>query len=44
MKRILFEDFMKKYNINPNTVKESHLQRVYNYPIYQHILFIKYKI
>ena len=29
-----FKDFMEKYNLNNNTMKESQLQRVYNYPIY----------
>ena len=34
MKIINFKDFMKKYNLKNNTMNESQLQRVYNYPIY----------
>ena len=34
MKLLNFEDFMTIYNIKNNTMKESDLQRVYNYPIY----------
>ena len=33
MKNLNFKDFMKKYNLKNYTVKESQLQRVYNYPI-----------
>ena len=29
-----FKDFMKEYNLKKNTMKESQLQKVYNYPIY----------
>ena len=29
-----FKDFMKKYNIKNNTINESQLQKIYNYPIY----------
>ena len=29
-----FEDFMKKYNLKTDTMKESQLQKVYNYHIY----------
>ena len=25
---------MEKYNLKNDTMKESHIQRVYNYPIY----------
>ena len=34
MKILNFNDFMKKYNLKNNTMNESQLQRVYNYPIY----------
>ena len=34
MKVLYFEDFMKKYNIKNDTIKESQLQKVYNYPVY----------
>ena len=34
MKILNFKDFMKKYNLKNNTMNESQLQRVYNYPIY----------
>ena len=34
MKVLNFKDFMKKYNLKNNTMNESELQRVYNYPIY----------
>ena len=34
MKVLNFKDFMKKYNLKNNTMNESQLQRVYNYPIY----------
>ena len=34
MKLIIFKDFMKKYNLKNETMNESELQRVYNYPIY----------
>ena len=29
-----FKDFMKKYNLKNNTMNESELQKIYNYPIY----------
>ena len=29
-----FKDFMKKYNLDDNTMTESELKRVYNHPIY----------
>ena len=29
-----FKDFMKKYNLKNDTMNESQLQRIYNYPIY----------
>ena len=34
MKVLNFKDFMKKFNLKNNTMNESELQRVYNYPIY----------
>ena len=34
MKVLNFKDFMKKYNLKNDTMNESQLQRVYNYPIY----------
>ena len=34
MKILTLKDFMKKYNLKNNTMNESQLQRVYNYPIY----------
>ena len=34
MKILNFKDFMKKYNLKNNTMKESQLQRIYNHPIY----------
>ena len=34
MKILTFEDFMKKYDLKNDTMNESDLQRVYNYPIY----------
>ena len=34
MKIIGFKDFMKKYNLKDDTMNESELQKVYNYPIY----------
>ena len=34
MKKLIFKDFMKKTNLKNDTMNESHLQRVYNYPIY----------
>jgi len=34
MKVLNFENFMKKYNLKNDTMNESQLQRVYNYPIY----------
>ena len=33
MKILNFKDFMNKYNVKNNTMNESELQRVYNYPI-----------
>ena len=32
MKLINFEDFMTKYNLKNDTINESELQRVYNFP------------
>ena len=29
-----FKDFMKKYKLKDDTMNESQLQKVYNYPIY----------
>ena len=34
MKILNFKDFMKKYNLKNNTMNESDLQKIYNYPIY----------
>ena len=34
MKILKLEDFMKKYNLKNDTLNESHLQRIYKYPIY----------
>ena len=34
MKVLNFENFMEKYNLKNNTMNESELQRVCNYPIY----------
>ena len=34
MKILTFEDFLKNYNLKNNTMNESELQRIYNYPIY----------
>ena len=34
MKILSFKDFMKKYNLENDTMNESELQRVYDYPIY----------
>ena len=34
MKVSKFEDFMKKYNLKNDTMNESQLQKIYNYPIY----------
>ena len=34
MKSLNFKDFMKKYNLKNDTMNETELQRVYNYPIY----------
>ena len=34
MKILNFKDFMKKYNLKDDTMNESQLQRIYNYPIY----------
>ena len=34
MKILNFKDFMKKYNLKNDTMNESQLQRIYNYPIY----------
>ena len=33
MKILNFEDFMKKYNLKDDTMTESKLQKVFNYPI-----------
>ena len=29
-----FKDFMKKYNLKNDTMNESQLQKIYNYPMY----------
>ena len=34
MKVLNFKDFMKKYILKNDTMNESELQNVYNYPIY----------
>ena len=34
MKVLNFEHFMKKYSLKNDTMNESELQKVYNYPIY----------
>ena len=34
MKVLNFEDFMKKYKLKNDTMNESQLQKIYNYPIY----------
>ena len=34
MKVLNFRDFMKKYNLKNDTMNESQLQKIYNYPIY----------
>ena len=34
MKVLNFKDFMKKYKLKDDTMNESQLQWVYNYPIY----------
>ena len=33
MKVLKFKDFMKKYNLKNETMIESLLQKIYNYPI-----------
>ena len=38
MKVLNFKDFMKKYNLKNDTMNESELQRIYNYPIYPEIV------
>ena len=34
MKVLNFKDFMKKYKLKIDTMNESQLQKIYNYPIY----------
>ena len=34
MKVFNFKDCLKKYKLKNDTMNESHLQKVYNYPIY----------
>ena len=34
MKVLIFKDFMKKYNLKNDTMKESQLLKIYNYHIY----------
>ena len=34
LKVLNFKDFMKKYDLKNDTMKETQLQRIYNYPIY----------
>ena len=31
---INFEDFKEKYKLKNDTMNESHLQKIYNYPVY----------
>ena len=38
MKVLNSNDFMKKYNLKNDTMNETQLQRVHNYPIYPKIL------
>ena len=33
MKVLNFKDYLKKYNLNDNTMNESQLQNVYTYPL-----------
>ena len=34
MQLLYFKDFMKKYNLKNDTMYESQLRKVFNYPIY----------
>ena len=34
MEILKFKELMKKYNLKDDTMNESELQKVYNYPIY----------
>ena len=34
VKVLNFKDFLKKYNLKNDTMNESQLQRIYNYPMY----------
>ena len=34
MKILNFKDFMKKYKLKNDTLNESQIQKIYNYPIY----------
>ena len=34
MKILNFKDFMKKYKLKNDTMNESQLEKIYNYPIY----------
>ena len=34
MRIFIFKNFMKKYNLRNDTMNESQLQKIYNYPIY----------
>ena len=34
MKKLTLKDFMKKYNLKNDTMNESHIQKIYKYPIY----------
>ena len=34
MKISNFKDYLKKYNLKNNTMNESQLQKIYNFPIY----------
>ena len=37
MKVLNFQDFMKKFNLKVDTMNESQLGKIYNYPIYPRI-------
>ena len=33
-----FKDFMKKYKLKNDTMNESEIQKIFNYPIYPRVL------
>ena len=37
MKALNFRDFIKKHKLKNDTMKESQLQKIYNYPIYPRV-------